>query len=171
MATDTPSDVFVMLGKIDGTIEAIKTQVGELRQYNRNLEDKLIQAQQDLVGMVEQLRDSMATVSQLANQYSSMERSVRDLQQMRSEAWLKHDRLCERCASRLLQTLHNEIKGLREEIFQRMDIEHSKLENMGVIALAQRYWWQLILLTAFLASMIQIDIRIIKRLLSTLFGV
>lgn len=169
-SAEMSNDVFVMLGKIDGTIEAIKTQVGELRQYHRQLEDRLVQAQQDLVGMVDQLRDSMATISNLANQYNTVERSIRDLQQHRSEAWLKHDRLCERCASKMMQNLKDEIESLRKEIFHRMDVEHSKLENMGVVALAQRYWWQLALLTALFASILQIDTRVIRRIVSYIFG-
>lgn len=135
------------LGILKEGIKVLK----ERDKENARLLETLRQAQADLDGAVEQIRVQLDTISELEVLCRRMQDDLVELKHERKAAWTLHDQMCERCMERLGNKINRTV------------VEYcSRVENLGVIALLKRYWWQCLLAASALSAFLQVDYELLK---------
>ena len=133
------------VGEHEGLITAVMESLRRGETIFASMEKRLNEAQVDLEGTTEQLRNSLTVLKTLEQNFSQVKTDLDEVKEKRTSAWTTHDKSCQKC--------HD---SLREVIKQEMEAYSTKIENMGVLALAKKYWWALILASLLLGDILDI---------------
>lgn len=121
------------LGEHEAAIQGLQTTHqachGQVIERINTMDQRLTEAQMDLEGLIEQLRGSMGTVSNLDTKIDRLVSMIEGIQQARFSAWEEHNKQCSTCKVRF-----------KEIVDERIAIQGNNIDYMGPVGLIKKYW-------------------------------